>query len=128
MCPWDEGICIPATDFVAEQAATLSALSSGLGLTSKSAAAQVDASPMFDVYDSQVAHMPDVISTATSPTVSVALSPEDNLTAGGECATGWVLTSAQKCRSVVQHRCASGSWELHLHLSNLSAPVAQCKR
>ncbi len=70
---------------------------------------------MFDVYDSQVAHMPDVISTATSPTVSVALSPKDNLTAGGECATDWVLTSAQKCWSVVQHLCASGPWELHLH-------------
>ena len=44
---------------------------------------QVDASSLFDPYDRHVRHAPDVISTATSPTVSVSLSPKDSLSVGG---------------------------------------------
>ena len=39
---------------------------------------------MLDAYDREVAFTPDIVSTASSPTVSVALSPSDHLTIGGE--------------------------------------------
>ena len=44
---------------------------------------QVDATSLFDPYDRHVRHAPDIVSTATSPTVSVSISPKDSLSIGG---------------------------------------------